>query len=1057
MGLFNNLIGDPLNQEAVDQINVRSKILSNMNGRSNTDVAFLGNNESWIKLSSLIDIKPDSRISKVVKRSKDALAKEWVLFGGTPFHAGRGMRPGLFAYAAGYTNNTVGEYGYKPMPGITSIEISTVGVMGSLRTATVNIRANSLEQLDVLDLLYFRLGYSCLLEWGHTQFKKTASGPLVSITDIKFPDPFKLGVKKEDLLKGISKARTSSCGNYDGFLGLITNYSYQSTPDGGFNCTVKLTGIGSTIDSTKINCISAFPESDMLKAVQVLNAQAAATPLPTTAFSVGGGFTAAATTPPAPPPPGPLLQSSFDSAESYRNFLNGKAYPASAIEAFLIDLKFQSIATKSSPPPTRIPAPAIPQNTGPNQPYVYAPPSSLISDYYFNPGLGLWPSLAANPSTDKVAADAFTYGFAPAALLDAGSVPGVDFDSLSNVFVLPIPDLSGRGLMGNLLTAPRPTGQYTYIKLGFLLAYLNNSCLLYEYNGTADKNKRPTVYINFNPETNFCYTNPQQLSINPGVCIIPVHDSDSEYLQVLEVNKVASSIKESPLFTPSTTDINSGLLPGYLTSDPYKAKVMEIYVNIDYLLEVLEKHASSNGELNVYLSAFLSEVMGDIATSLGNVNEFNIHYDDDSNTISIVDNQLVGSKQNIFNAIPVQGLTSVAKSFSMNTETSTKLGSMLAINAQDPREQTATANADGSAFAQMNSGLTDRLMERKTTSAGGSPQTTSQDNTGVIEIANAYNKFLYQFYARASINRAVDEANRGAAANYYLGAMNLIKSKLVENNTGVRTSVTANGIMPISTNITMAGLSNLKLYEAFMLPSSVLPAQYKDKSGVPVVAFVINRLNHAISPEGWTTTLSGAMMNIPTDVQIAQSVIKPQIKQTIPTVTRRAKKGLAAGCVRLQNDPAFHSALVDVASYLGVLPEWLYTVMNAESGCNPAAKNTAGSGATGLIQFMPSTAPGLGTSVEALSRMSAIEQLPYVKKYFAPKKGKYRNVQDLYMYTFFPIAVGRPLDWVIQSTNLTAQHISKQNPAIARAAGKAPGAPLTVADFYAYVDSINLS
>jgi hypothetical protein len=47
---------------------------------------------------------------------------------------------------------------------------------------------------------------------------------------------------------------------------------------------------------------------------------------------------------------------------------------------------------------------------------------------------------------------------------------------------------------------------------------------------------------------------------------------------------------------------------------------------------------------------------------------------------------------------------------------------------------------------------------------------------------------------------------------------------------------------------------------------------------------------------------------------------------------------------------------------------------------SPAVPNKAGSGAVGLIQFMPSTAKGLGTSTEALKKMSAVQQLDFVKK-----------------------------------------------------------------------------
>ena len=93
----------------------------------------------------------------------------------------------------------------------------------------------------------------------------------------------------------------------------------------------------------------------------------------------------------------------------------------------------------------------------------------------------------------------------------------------------------------------------------------------------------------------------------------------------------------------------------------------------------------------------------------------------------------------------------------------------------------------------------------------------------------------------------------------------------------------------------------------------------------------------------------------------------------------------------------------------------LYAVMSFETGgtFDPAQKNLAGSGATGLIQFMPSTARGLGTSTAELAKMSRTEQLKYVDKYFSNKGIEGGNIDDLYMAILFPAAVGKPDNFVL--------------------------------------------
>lgn len=79
----------------------------------------------------------------------------------------------------------------------------------------------------------------------------------------------------------------------------------------------------------------------------------------------------------------------------------------------------------------------------------------------------------------------------------------------------------------------------------------------------------------------------------------------------------------------------------------------------------------------------------------------------------------------------------------------------------------------------------------------------------------------------------------------------------------------------------------------------------------------------------------------------------------------------------------------------------------------PDIRNAAGSGAVGLIQFMPATARGLGTSTEALAAMSAVEQLDYVRLYFKPYAGRMRNLADVYMAILYPKAIGKPDDYVL--------------------------------------------
>lgn len=106
----------------------------------------------------------------------------------------------------------------------------------------------------------------------------------------------------------------------------------------------------------------------------------------------------------------------------------------------------------------------------------------------------------------------------------------------------------------------------------------------------------------------------------------------------------------------------------------------------------------------------------------------------------------------------------------------------------------------------------------------------------------------------------------------------------------------------------------------------------------------------------------------------------------------------------------FRHRVFEIADWLGIDPSYLMACMAFESGesFSPAVRNGAGSGAVGLIQFMPATARALGTTANALAAMTAVEQLDWVQKYFAPYRRRLHTLSDLYMAILWPAAVGKP-------------------------------------------------
>ncbi|MBR2069737.1 MAG: transglycosylase SLT domain-containing protein [Candidatus Gastranaerophilales bacterium] len=112
-----------------------------------------------------------------------------------------------------------------------------------------------------------------------------------------------------------------------------------------------------------------------------------------------------------------------------------------------------------------------------------------------------------------------------------------------------------------------------------------------------------------------------------------------------------------------------------------------------------------------------------------------------------------------------------------------------------------------------------------------------------------------------------------------------------------------------------------------------------------------------------------------------------------------------AGKLDAKLGAGFSAKVEEISREINCDPKDLLGMMMSESGLNPQAVNGS-SGATGLIQFMPSTAKGLGTTTSALKQMSAIEQLDYVKAYFGSHQQK-MEAGDLYTQCFLPARVGQ--------------------------------------------------
>jgi murein DD-endopeptidase MepM/ murein hydrolase activator NlpD len=268
---MSNIVGEPFDEYVNKQIRDRQKIHGqglNSNRDKNT-LSYLHSKTSWIKLTSGVTIKGDNgtdlkRLNTIGLSDTSllgtGLAKHFILFNGTSDASGQpysGINLSDHGILSKVTYGIGGlEQGFRPMPGITSTETKFRN-RGSIREGTINIKAFNKAQLEIIDILYLRLGFPMLLEWGHSIIVGANGAvdvnPNYSISNdllnIKF-------IKDTEVLKALEEKRISSGGNYDGMWSKVVNFEWTLNKDNSYDVTLKLISVGAVVESFKVNLLT---------------------------------------------------------------------------------------------------------------------------------------------------------------------------------------------------------------------------------------------------------------------------------------------------------------------------------------------------------------------------------------------------------------------------------------------------------------------------------------------------------------------------------------------------------------------------------------------------------------------------------------------------------------------------------------------------------------------------------------------------------------------------------------------------------------------------------
>ena len=270
-----SILGEQFEPWVQEQIKARQE-LRGLKQRNNEHLSVLNNQSAWLKLGSSVKILDDGigrerlkdiGISNPSQFIGTKLAEKSILFNTL---SELNTSTSKYTQRAGVTDNTSlwnssnayglggNQFGITPPPGLISADIKAKN-RGSIREANIVLKANNKFQFELIELLYLRLGFSMLLEWGWNkylssdpdktagEFKTTTSTLMETFWFNDKTLPF------TDVLKKIDQQRLMLEGNYDGFLGKVVNFDWKFNPDGTYDITLKLITVGDVIESLKLN------------------------------------------------------------------------------------------------------------------------------------------------------------------------------------------------------------------------------------------------------------------------------------------------------------------------------------------------------------------------------------------------------------------------------------------------------------------------------------------------------------------------------------------------------------------------------------------------------------------------------------------------------------------------------------------------------------------------------------------------------------------------------------------------------------------------------------
>lgn len=853
------LFGESISKDVVKQLEQRESILAT-GARDSQHLRYLNEKTAWVRAISGIDL-----LSSAGSTYDPKLAKQFILSGGKLIWNSTSNPPRFEPRSnrVNFGNQEDGRYSYnetlgiRPEPGITSFSISHKNRFGTIREANLSFTVWTREDLNRAQALYLRPGAQVIVEWGNSIYvTNEGEGTVESIPISEQYRTFFSQTSVEQIYEIIKTTKKETDYNYDGFLGLVSNFNWSFRNDGGYDCSISVVSRSSVLESISLH----NPVDRNLAPPSSVNPEVSL-------FSY-------------------LKPDQKKSFLSYfihwvnKNRINDIA-PKGVKKGIvgknhltLEDLKeFQMLAPN-------------PKSSSGNSLQTF---QTGIRDYLID------------VNKNYIYPEAIQENF----LLSTLKVYGADF--------------TYGGIQGAKIV-----GQMRYVSLRVLLALINKSFI---YQKTRDVDL-PGFYIgqplknvflddNNSVEKQTYKTFDKHFSVNPYFAILPkvpqsFTEEEKEALFFEKNDTTSPYFKysvETTLINPFQIKINNISQSIIEDSDP--EDLLDIHLNLSAINEILEDHLSTDGDAaNINVLDFVRSILRELSSSLGGINSFDIHFDEELQKFIIVDREIVNEKlsQSATDQIAVQkinvtGLRNTVVDLNIQSKISSELSSMIAISNQANFPQDANSNQP---LIDWNSGTRNRFINLDQKGPvdekppqdlfpEGPNQSVTEDGKtkityNVVHIQNEdgtvsvvykdIKKETIIFELQNNRNRLFKVLSDGYKElnNFKKGTFSykkykkdtfnsikgecaiIFKKELVKENKDK--NIADQGLIPLELSMTLDGIGGLKIGQVFKIgsPSSnsnILPEIY-DYYG-----FIITGIENTIDTAGkWTTTVKAQTFRI---------------------------------------------------------------------------------------------------------------------------------------------------------------------------------------------------